>query len=163
MFAVIHPDSPGHGDVLSRHRTRGAARRAIEREQKAFQKSRHGGPGRWIEREIAECEPKASRVRRQAVVAIAALLALNLAGCATVHQTYAPDGRKAYSLNCSGLARGWDKCLSAAGELCGAAGYNIVDRSSEGLLVAGGGLNESGGSGFVGSTRERAMLVACRD
>jgi hypothetical protein len=91
----------------------------------------------------------------------AALLVINMAGCATVHQTYAPDGRKAYALNCSGLARGWDKCLSAAGEICGAAGYDIVDRSSEGSLVAAAGFHESGGSGFVGSTRERAMLIAC--
>ena len=48
------------------------------------------------------------------------LAALALVGCATVHQTYAPDGRRAYALNCSGLARGWDKCMDAAG---GSAGY----------------------------------------
>lgn len=93
----------------------------------------------------------------------AALLVISMAGCATIHQTYAPDGRKAYALNCSGLARGWDKCLSAAGEQCGAAGYDIVDRSTEGAFIAGAGVDASGaGSGFMGSTRERAMLVACR-
>jgi hypothetical protein len=35
-----------------------------------------------------------------AVAAIAGLLVVS--GCATVHDTYAPDGRRAYSLNCSG-------------------------------------------------------------
>ena len=34
-----------------------------------------------------------------------------LSSCATVRETYASDGRKAYSLNCSGTARGWDKML----------------------------------------------------
>jgi hypothetical protein len=31
----------------------------------------------------------------------------------TVHQTYAPDGRKAYTLSCTGIARGWNKCMTA--------------------------------------------------
>jgi len=42
------------------------------------------------------------------------LALLALAGCATVKETYAPDGRKSYTLNCSGAARGWDKCEAAA-------------------------------------------------
>ena len=83
-------------------------------------------------------------------------------GCATVHQTYAPDGRKAYSLNCSGLARGWDKCLSSAGELCGPAGYDVLDRSSEGVAVASAGFSWSDGSAFGATTNERSMLVACK-
>ncbi|KVP11985.1 hypothetical protein WJ85_17290 [Burkholderia ubonensis] len=91
--------------------------------------------------------------------ATAALLLLSiLAGCATVHETYAPDGRKAYALNCSGLARGWDKCLAAAGEKCGAAGYDILDRSGE-MSAAIGGSNGSFGGGITG---ERAMMIACK-
>ena len=31
----------------------------------------------------------------------------SLSGCASVKESYGPDGRKAYALNCSGLARGW--------------------------------------------------------
>ena len=92
----------------------------------------------------------------------ALMLAMILVGCATVHQTYAPDGRKAYTLNCSGLARGWDKCLSSAGELCGVAGYDILDRSSEGVSFAGAGISRSGGSAFGATTNERSMLVACK-
>ncbi len=41
----------------------------------------------------------------------------SIAGCATTDKSYAPDGRVAYMLNCSGLARGWDKCFAAAGIL----------------------------------------------
>lgn len=85
-------------------------------------------------------------------------VALALAGCATVHETYAPDGRKAYTLNCSGLARGWDKCFDAAGERCGPAGYDVIDRTGE-------------DSGFVSATStaivgahglERSMTIACK-
>lgn len=81
-----------------------------------------------------------------------------LSACATVHESYAPDGQKAYTLNCSGFARGWDKCLSKAGELCGEHGYTVVDRNGETGAIIGGGSN-----GFAGgSTMERSMMVECK-
>lgn len=86
------------------------------------------------------------------------LFVLTVTGCATVRESYAPDGRKAYALNCSGTARGWDKCLSAAGDKCGAAGYDVLDRNSEALgsIVAANG-------GLVGAqTNERTMLISCK-
>jgi hypothetical protein len=83
-------------------------------------------------------------------------------GCATERQSYAPDGRKAYSLNCSGLARGWDKCFSAAGNICGAKGYDVLDRSDESAAMgtAAGNGNSYGAS--YAKTNERSMLVACK-
>ena len=82
-----------------------------------------------------------------------------LVGCATTRSTYAPDGRKAYTLNCSGLARGWDKCYSAAGDICGAADYDIVDRTGED--AAAGAVTRSGG-GFA-RTQERSMVISCKN
>ena len=75
-----------------------------------------------------------------------------LNGCATVKESYAADGRKAYALNCSGTARGWDKCYAAAGELCKSRGYDILNRIGE------------ENAGIVGSSQglERSMLVACK-
>lgn len=99
---------------------------------------------------------------RSVQIGAGAAALLVVSGCATVHETYAPDGRKAYSLNCSGTARGWDKCLSAAGERCGTAGYDILDRSSEDVAFGGAGANASGGSAFVTKTNERSMLIACK-
>lgn len=64
MFCVIYPDSPHYGDVLTRHRTRAAAERQIERERTAFRRSPHGQRGGWIEREIVECGRRETRVRR---------------------------------------------------------------------------------------------------
>lgn len=81
-----------------------------------------------------------------------------LSGCASVTESYAPDGRKAYALNCSGTARGWDKCLSKAGELCKTAGYDVLDRSGETVSSFGGNR-----SGFYGAqSSERSMVIACK-
>lgn len=94
-------------------------------------------------------------MKKQILIIVAAC---SLASCATVHESYAPDGRKALTLNCSGLARGWDKCFQAAGEHCGPAGYDVIDRAGE-------------DSGFVGATStaaagahgmERSMTVECK-
>lgn len=91
------------------------------------------------------------------LIIAAALIAIT-AACASVYETHAPDGRKAYALNCSGMARGWDKCQSSAGNICGESGYDILDRSSEDMAAFGGN-----GSGFGGGkSNERSMLIACK-
>lgn len=89
---------------------------------------------------------------------ISAIIGVTVSGCATVKESYGPDGRKAYALNCSGLARGWDKCLASAGDVCGAAGYDIIDRNSEDMAAIGG--NRGGFSGA--KTNERSMLISCK-
>lgn len=65
MYAVIQPDGPTRGIVLSRHRTAEAAKRAIERELLAFTRTRHGKPAAYLDREIAECERGATRAIRE--------------------------------------------------------------------------------------------------
>lgn len=95
-------------------------------------------------------------------VGVLLLSMASLTGCATVHESYAPDGRKAYTLNCSGLARGWDKCFSAAGDLCKSAGYDILDRSDEPASMASIGGNGRSFGGSSASTSERSMVVACK-
>ena len=82
---------------------------------------------------------------------------LLLTSCATVSKTYTASGEEAYSLNCSGTARGWDKCLRAAGDLCGAKGYKVLDRSSEDTATAS--LTSDGF--FASKSNERSMLVSC--
>ncbi len=90
------------------------------------------------------------------------LLTTALVGCATVKESYAPDGRKAYTLNCSGLARGWDKCFAAAGDICKSAGYDVLDRSDEPASMASFGGNEKNFGGSSASTNERSMVIACK-
>ena len=90
------------------------------------------------------------------------IVALTLASCATVKETYSADGRKAYTLNCSGTARGWDKCYASAGELCKGAGYDILDRSSEDVSRASVEGSASGYGGSAVKTTERSMVIACK-
>lgn len=85
-----------------------------------------------------------------------------LSACASVKETYSQDGRKAYTLNCSGTARGWDKCFAAAGDLCKESGFDILDRSSEDVSSASIGGNSRGFFGSAAKTNERSMVVACK-
>lgn len=63
-FAVIQPDSPNFGTVLSRHRTREAAEAAVANEERRFRRSRHGRGTAWLDREIVPCKPGAQRAAR---------------------------------------------------------------------------------------------------
>ncbi len=78
---------------------------------------------------------------------------------AIVHESYAQDGRKAYSLSCSGKFRTWDACFTAAGETCGPAGYDILDKTSEKTenltFTVGVG-------GDYSLSHMRTMLIACK-
>lgn len=85
-------------------------------------------------------------------------LSFALPGCANVTETYGPDGRAAYSLNCSGTARTWGMCFEAAGEKCGSRGYNIINATTDnGVLVTA---NQQ--ALLATNTTSRTMLVSCR-
>ncbi|SAK89869.1 hypothetical protein AWB75_06235 [Caballeronia catudaia] len=105
---------------------------------------------------------------------IAFLFALLLGACATASHTFAPDGREAFSLDCSGSARSWGMCLEKAGDLCNTRGYEVLQASAEDGYIAAGnaGASISGNrSGFAGSSsssffastlHKRTMLIACK-
>ena len=95
-------------------------------------------------------------------VMFVALVSLALCGCASVHESYGPDGRKVYAINCSGLARGWDKCQIAAGNICGSAGYEVIDSVSEDSESATAVANTSGGLSHSSKSNERSMLISCK-
>lgn len=96
-------------------------------------------------------------MRHLLISSIAVAVAM-ISGCATVKESYSADGKKAYTLNCSGTARGWDKCFAAAGEICGTRGYSVLDRNSENTAAAGGGKDDF----YAAKTNERSMLIACK-
>lgn len=81
-----------------------------------------------------------------------------LGGCAISSKTYTPDGREGFSIDCSGSALSWGKCLEKAGDLCGARGYEVLERSGDTGSVVGGGQY----SLYGGSVITRTMLIACR-
>lgn len=86
------------------------------------------------------------------------MIAAGLAGCATSSTTYGPDGRPAYTLNCSGMALTWGACYEKAGTLCGTAGYDVLAGGSEHAAVLGGGSS----SFFGGTAISRSMMIACK-
>jgi hypothetical protein len=81
-----------------------------------------------------------------------------LSACATATQTYGPDGRPAYSLNCSGAALSWGECESKAGNICGTHGYTVVTRSSDQNSTIGAGA----GGLFGSSGNSRSMTIQCK-
>lgn len=91
-----------------------------------------------------------------------AALALILAGCASASKTYGPDGREAYSLNCSGMARTWGACLEKAGDICGARGYNVVSSSGDIGSIMAGGASTTNASIAGGTTINRSMVISCK-
>jgi hypothetical protein len=67
-------------------------------------------------------------------------VALALLSCSTEHVTYAPDGRRGFSIRCGGYLSSWSACLVEAGRACGSRGYDVIE----------------------GSEYDRRMLIACK-
>lgn len=82
-----------------------------------------------------------------------------LSGCASVSRTYGPDGKEAFVINCSGLARNWGMCYEKAGNLCATKGYEVIGGGSDSGAVA----SVSPSGGFAGSVISRTLLVKCKD
>lgn len=80
-------------------------------------------------------------------------VALLLASCATPEPTYLADGRKGYTVDCSGSMNDWNVCLKKAGKICGEKGYDIVSTTNETGTVAY--------LYFISTTRVRTMQFAC--
>lgn len=70
-------------------------------------------------------------------------IAVSLAGCATVQPSEpfkGPNGRQAYTMQCSGMGRTMEQCYQSAAQLC-PAGYDIIDRpTGPTALVPVGGM-----------------------
>lgn len=86
------------------------------------------------------------------------LLASVLVGCATSSPTYAPDGSRAHSINCSGAALNWGMCYEKAGQLCKEKGYEVVagGTDSNSTLIA----NQYGVYG--GTAQTRSLVIKCK-
>jgi|SRR5262245_56689295 len=98
-------------------------------------------------------------MKRFVTAAVLLTFGFVLGGCASSSSTYGPNGRPAYTLNCSGWARTWGMCAEKAGELCGERGYDVV-AANGGHLGTVAAINSCGG--FAGPIIERGMLNQCR-
>lgn len=62
---------------------------------------------------------------------VISIFVIALSGCATSKQTFAPDGKSAHSIDCSGEFTNWSGCYEKAGELCKEKGYEIITGNAE--------------------------------
>lgn len=83
-----------------------------------------------------------------------------LAGCATATKTYAPDGREAYTIECSGVGGSWAMCQAKAGDLCGTKGYDLISTGSDHGAIAN--VDANSGTAFATNTISRSMYIACK-
>ncbi len=90
-----------------------------------------------------------------------AALVLSLSACAISKKTYLSDGSEGYSISCDGAAVGINVCFEKAGSLCGARGYDLINR--EGQLVPFGVGTASQGEAFVsyGSLNTKSIMIRC--
>lgn len=85
-------------------------------------------------------------------------LIVAMTGCTLASKTYGPDGREAYTINCSGTLMNWGMCYEKAGDLCGSRGYDVLSQNGEdGVIYTATQSNAVGGS-----TGRRSMLISCR-
>jgi hypothetical protein len=84
--------------------------------------------------------------------------ALALAGCATSRTITGQDGKPLHKISCDGSALSIDACYEKAGEICGTAGYDIVNQNGKATPFAYAG----GNSFYAGAIVTRDILVRCR-
>lgn len=92
------------------------------------------------------------------MITLMSLMLVVLCGCATARKTYTSDGKEGYILNCSGSASTWGKCYERAGDLCGARGYEVLEKIGETLSSSSGNIIEQHG----GTDINRNMIIKCK-
>ena len=85
-----------------------------------------------------------------------------LTGCVTVKEVYGPDGRKAYTLNCSDdRSATWDHCYEKAGEICRESGYTIVEKNIDQSASGSAGILDEEVFGRYDSQNNRVLMIQC--
>lgn len=85
-------------------------------------------------------------------------LAVALGGCATSRTIIGQDGKPLHKISCDGSVQTIDACYEKAGELCGSAGYDVVDQngSARPFFVA------TGDTFTYGAAVYRTVFARCR-
>lgn len=85
------------------------------------------------------------------------LCAVLLSGCVTSSPVALPNGTQGISISCNGAMRSYSDCMNKAGEICGATGYQILDK--DGLTSATLVANQY--SATMMPVVRREMIVKC--
>lgn len=87
------------------------------------------------------------------------LAAVLLNGCASARKTYTSSGKEGYSINCSGSSSTWGRCYERAGDLCGARGYEVLEKMGENVTTSSSTILEQ----YSGTDINRNMIIRCRE
>ena len=79
-------------------------------------------------------------------------------GCAESESTFTASGQKGHSIDCSGEFGTWGECYEAAGELCGARGYKVLEKMTDKGSSVYADKNLLAGA----STNTRSLIVQCK-
>jgi hypothetical protein len=98
-------------------------------------------------------------MRIRSLVFVVSLVSI-LGGCIRVTDTpiFTPSGKQGFTIDCSGQFSTWSKCYEKAGELCGATGYNIIEKTGDQASSVSG--TEYGVYGSQSATR--TLVIACK-
>lgn len=104
---------------------------------------------------------------KTAIYAISYLFLLS--ACVTANPTYLPDGTMGHSISCGGAARTIAACYEKAGELCGSAGFTVINQQSsstpfaqsQGGFTANSQTATGGFASTYGAIIQRNLLVKC--
>jgi hypothetical protein len=92
--------------------------------------------------------------------AIALTIAAGLTACSVNPKPFTgPTGGQGYSMQCSGMGRDWEDCLTEAGRLC-PQGYAIVHQGSSTSAVVGSAPASTGL--MMVPVQKQTMAVECK-
>ena len=79
----------------------------------------------------------------------------SLFGCASIEpiEFVGPNGKKAYSMKCSGMGKTLDACYKKAGEIC-SKGYLIIDNRSDTAIIPV--------NGSIIAAPQRSLAIECK-
>lgn len=70
---------------------------------------------------------KMAKISRVLHIGIATMFVASVSGCATAQPVTTPGGGKGYIVDCSSTSM--SACYTKAGEVCGAKGYKVFEKS----------------------------------
>lgn len=98
-------------------------------------------------------------MRHFLLIACIAVAAMWLCGCVRAKQTHTPTGGAGYTITCTGKAANWRMCYWRAKRICGATGYDVIDRSLENKPVV---VDDARYGLYASQMKHRKLVIACR-
>ena len=97
------------------------------------------------------------------IVIVSCLLLLGCCGVsAASSQIFTSEGKKGYSLNCSGKNRNWGHCYQKAGNICKERGYDVLEVTGESGTVTSVKSATGMSTATTDTVYNRIMIIQCK-